>query len=179
MIGCPAYVSQATSHVNCGEEDCECYPPCSSFVPPRYILEIDANFDVTRHVTLDDNLAHLSSLTGLALEYPESSTPQQLRYLPELHGRVLVVKEEQRKTENLKVSTTTFDNETLPSDDGMSLLDYLSSNGELSNSTVPAASIFDAQEEDQFSDIATTVSDGDSTVEVSWKRRPRKESERF
>jgi hypothetical protein len=173
MIGCPAFVHQACSHHPCEEEECECYPPCSSFVPPRYILDIDANFDVTRHVILNDKLAHLSSLTVLVHEYPETTTPQQLRYLPEQHGRVLVVKEDPRKTENNEVNTATSDNQSSISEDMMSLSDYLISLGELTTpSTEPTASIFDPPVEDQFSDITTTVSDGDSTVEVSWKRRP-------
>jgi hypothetical protein len=174
MIGDSQWIHDTCDTTDCGQGDyCDCYPKCGSS-PPARVFDIPSDFDASAYLSIDDK-ERFSSVT-LVLEFPPGNDSNCTRYMTGIHGRVLHV--EDSDTVKLSDDTTVevSDNDISSQSSETTLREYLEVHDSMSfdDDSVPESSIFDPIDEDDYpgSELTSVSSDGDTTVEVAWKRRP-------
>jgi hypothetical protein len=171
MLGATTWIHSTCEVTDCGLGlDCDCYPACGS-QPPARILDVPDDFILLP--VANELTKRLQSLDQPVLEYPVCDNTLPLRYVPDIHGRVLAAKETEEVPSSLDTTVEVPEKFNDSAYCSMSLLDYLRLDGEHiapPDETTPV-SVFSSPREDKAHDITRWSLDGDSPAKVAWKKR--------
>lgn len=175
MIGSSEWIhSTFSADQDCGfGDDCECYPKCGTSPQPRLILDIPPDVSV---LSLTPETAFRKFLSSLGSPILENALDNgcTLRYVYADCGRILCSKEKETKSSVHDTATQVSDNQSVSAITSLTLEEYLKS---FCSETLDSVddSLFYPPLDDGTATEASLMpesSDGDTTLEIAWKRRP-------
>lgn len=157
VVGCPDYVEEISNYEK----------PCS-------VLRVPPDFDVCAaalSMHINESQTHLiTSPPSVVLENHDGSIEQWLRYLPQKHGDVRIV----REVKSESCSPEKEQQYTESSVSGMTLMQYLEDHSRMTNSDNVSNIFSVSAEKSTISDFTNDEVDDDADDENSakWKWRP-------